>query len=82
MAAHNRIDTLEHARRDEIAGTAGQQLLGVLEEKAHFTVKAVAQTDQHAGDRKQHGGVAVVTARVHHAVAFGGERQAAFFSDR
>ena len=82
VTADHRVDAVERARGNHVARSAGQLLLGVLEDEPHLAAQAVAHLHERARDGEQHGGVAVVAAGVHDALVLGRERDATLLDDR
>ena len=79
---YDHVDSAHDARTDQLLGPAGSELLGVLEDEAHPAGDLCAQLGQDPGRAQQHGGVAVVAARVHNPRRLGGEVELVLLHDR
>ena len=66
--AVNGVHVFQDSGGHHFLGTSGRGLLGVLEDELHAAVESVLELGQCLGGTEQHGGVGVVTARVHHTV--------------
>jgi hypothetical protein len=83
VAAVDEVDAVDRARRHQVAGPAGGELLGRLEQEAHLAAgQAVGGLREQAGRAEEHRGVRVVPARMHHARALRREVEAARLLDR
>ena len=80
MHAGDEVGSVEHARLDDRAGSAGRHLLGVLEDEAHLAGELVAALEEQLSGAEQHRRVTVVAAGVHDAGPRRDVRAASFSS--